>query len=68
MRRLNLRILLFASGWFVTLADIGYRRMFFLAFTRVCEGCDGDPLLCQLDSFFHNCSLPPGPFAFVLAL
>ena len=67
-KRLNLRALLFSPGWFVTLADIGYSRMFFLAFTRVCEGCDGDHLLCQLDSFFHNCSLPPGPFAFVLAL
>ena len=63
-----MRTLLFAPGWFVTLADIGYSRMFFLAFTRVCEECDGDPLLCQLDSFFHNCSLPPGPFALVLAL
>ena len=29
-RRLNLRALLFSPGWFVTLAEIGYSRMFFL--------------------------------------
>ena len=57
-KNLKLRTLLFLPGWFVTLANIGYSRMFFLAFTRFCEGCDGDPLLCQLDSFFHNFSSP----------
>ena len=29
-KRLNLRALLFSPGWFVTLAEIGYSRMFFL--------------------------------------
>ena len=61
-KNLKLRTLLFLPGWFVTLANIGYSRMFFLAFTRFCEGCNWDPVLCQLDSFFKTALFPQAPF------